>query len=105
MDIEFLVQDTFALTRPQWRLVANFDEAGQAFAEAVTQNYKIGEPEKLVEPEEAEDDASSDGGEGDDTAVPDMDEAPSSSEEVDPEVPDWLSLMIPPWLTNSPGPN
>lgn len=86
MDIDFMVQDTFALTRPQWKLVADLDEAGRAFAEAVTQNYKPQEPDKVVEAEEIEDDASSDGGDEDELRVPEMEDAHSSSEEVEPEV-------------------
>lgn len=86
MDIDFLVQDTFALTRPQWKLATSFEEAGRAFADAVAQNYKSQEPEKTVEAEDADDDASSDGGEDDEPRVPEMDEAHSSSEEAEAEV-------------------
>ncbi|MCJ1474487.1 hypothetical protein MMC13_003145 [Lambiella insularis] len=87
MDIDFLIQDTYALTRPQWKLVANVDEAGSAFSEAVAQNYKTQEAERTADPEEADDDASSDGGEEDEARVPEMEDAHSSSEEVDQDVP------------------
>ena len=87
MDIDFIVQDSYALTRPQWKLVANIEEAGRAFAEAVAQNYKTQEFEKAVEPEEADNETSSDdGGDEDELRVPDMDEAHSSSEDVETEV-------------------
>ena len=86
MDIDFIVQDTFALTRPQWKLATSFDDAGRAFADAVAQNYKSQEPEKTVEVEDPDDDASSDGGEEDEPRVPEMDEAHSSSDEADIEV-------------------
>ena len=86
MDIDFIIQDTFALTRPQWKLVANLDEAGTAFADAVSHNYKSEEHERVAEPEEVEDDASSDGAEDDEPRVPEMDDAHSSSEEVETEV-------------------
>ena len=43
MDVDFIVQDTFALVRPQWKLATNLDEAGRAFADAVAQNYKTQE--------------------------------------------------------------
>ena len=86
MDIDFIIQDTFALTRPQWKLVADLEEAGRAFADAVTQNYKTQEPDKVIESEEIEDDASSDGGDDEELRVPEMEDAHSSSEEVEPEV-------------------
>ena len=86
MEIDFLVQETFALTRPQWKLVASFDEAGTAFADAVAQNYKADEVERALEPEEIDEGVSSEEGEVDDLAVPDMDEAASSGEEVEAEV-------------------
>lgn len=86
MDIDFIIQDTFALTRPQWKLATSFEEAGRAFADAVTQNYKSQEPEKTVEAEDPDDGASSDGGEEDEPRVPEMDEAHSSSEEAETEV-------------------
>ena len=86
MDIDFIIQDTYALTRPQWKLVANLEEAGGAFSEAVSQNYKGQEPERIAEQEEVEDDASSDGGDDDEPRMPEMDDAHSSSEEVEQEV-------------------
>ena len=86
MDIDFMIQDTFALTRPQWKLAANFDEAGRAFADAVAQNYKSQESEKAAEPEDADDGSSSDGGDDDELQVPEMDDVHSSSEEVEAEV-------------------
>ena len=84
MDVDFIVQDTYAIIRPQWKIVAGFDEAGRLFANAVTENYKTDEQEKVVEAEEAEDDESSE--EGEDIAMPEMDERQSSSEEVEIDV-------------------
>ena len=86
MDIDFMMQDTFALTRPQWKLASDFDEAGRAFADAVAQNYKSQEAEKAAEPEDADDGSSSDGGDDDELQVPEMDDVHSSSEEVETEV-------------------
>jgi len=55
MDIEFVVQDTFNLLRPQWKLVLNdLGEASKLFAEGVKQNYQDVASGKLPEPEEAE---------------------------------------------------
>ena len=87
MDIDFVVQDTYALTRPQWKLVTNFDEAGRAFAEAVTQNYKGQEPEKPTEADTADDESSSsDEADDEDLGVPDMEDTHTSSEEAETEV-------------------
>ena len=86
MDIDFIVQDTFSLTRPQWKLAADLEEAGHAFAALVKQNYKSQEPEKPIEAEEPDDGISSeDDADEDDLPVPEMD-AQSSSDEADGEV-------------------
>ena len=86
MDIDFIVQDTFSLTRPQWKLARNFEEAGRAFADMVKQNYKTQQFEKAVEPEEPEDDSSEGDLDEDDLQVPEMDDGQSSGEEADAEV-------------------
>ena len=87
MDIDFVVQDTYALTRPQWKLATTLEEAGQAFATAVAQNYKTQEAEKIVESEEAEDDGlSGEGPEEEELRGLEMDDAHSSDEEVEAEV-------------------
>ena len=86
MDIDFILQDTYALTRPQWKLATNYEEAGRAFADAVAQNYKSQEPERTAEPEDAEDDASSDGGEDEEPRVPEIEDVHSSSEEIEQDV-------------------
>ena len=87
MDIDFIVQDSFALTRPQWKIVTNFEEAGQAFANLVKQNYKAqnpGRPQESV-PVEGEP-LSSDEDDDENARVPALDDAQSSSEEAEPEV-------------------
>ena len=87
MDIDFIIQDTYALTRPQWKLAANFEEAGRAFAESVAQNYKSQEADKLAEAEGPDDEGSSeDDADDDDLQVPEMDDGRSSSEEAETEV-------------------
>jgi regulator of nonsense transcripts 2 len=87
MDIEFVIQDTFALTRSNWKLAATFDEAWQAFAHLTRENYKTLEGDKNVEAETLEEDRSSeDDGEDDDPPVPDMDDARSSSDDAEIEV-------------------
>jgi regulator of nonsense transcripts 2 len=91
MDIEFLVQDLYAETRPQWKLASNFEEASRAFQLAVAQDQKTSGIDKAAEPEEperAESDASSDDGLNDneaETALPQAngEEDSVSDEEVD----------------------
>ncbi len=90
MDIEFIVQDVFAFTRPQWKLASNIEEASRAFQLAMAQDQKTSGMDKVVEPEDvdAESDESSDDDIGDnevETGLPDADaEGDSESdEEVD----------------------
>ncbi|QSZ34034.1 hypothetical protein DSL72_005614 [Monilinia vaccinii-corymbosi] len=80
MDIEFIVSDIYATTRPQWKLASNIEEASRAFQLAMAQDQKTAGIEKVVEPEELESDASSDEG---DAGVPegDADDASFDSEE------------------------
>ena len=86
MDIEFIIQDTFSLIRPQWKLAADYEEAGRAFADLVKQNYKAQEQEKPAEAEEPDDgDSSEDEADEDEIPVPEMD-VQSSSDEAEIEV-------------------
>ncbi|KAF3055689.1 Regulator of nonsense transcripts 2 [Daldinia childiae] len=80
MDIEFIVQDTFSLTRPQWKLATTLEEATKAFQLAVAQDQKNAGLDKSVDQDEASSGASSedegDGGEGDgdgDIVLPEAD--------------------------------
>lgn len=85
MDIEFIVQDIFSLTRPQWKLASNIEEAGRAFAMAVAQDQKTSGIEKAAEPEESEDE-SSDEEEGE-AVLPEADgDEGSGSEDEEVEV-------------------
>jgi regulator of nonsense transcripts 2 len=87
MDVEFIVQDAYNLTRPQWKLITNLDDASQAFGEAVKQNYQTSTTDKPIEPEDEDASASEDeldGPEDEDVVMPegDGDESSSDSEEV-----------------------
>ncbi|KAK2802654.1 hypothetical protein FQN50_007262 [Emmonsiellopsis sp. PD_5] len=86
MDVDFIIQDTFALTRPQWKIATDVTEATRLFGEAVAQNYGVQETaqeaDKNAEPEDDGDSSSSDEGLEDD-AIPEVDEENSSSDEVD----------------------
>jgi regulator of nonsense transcripts 2 len=53
MDMEFIVQDTFSLTRPQWKLATNLEEASKAFQLAVAQDQKNAGVDKAVEQDDA----------------------------------------------------
>ncbi|KAL8728789.1 MAG: hypothetical protein Q9166_005167 [cf. Caloplaca sp. 2 TL-2023] len=86
MDIDFIVQDSFAQTRPQWKLVTDPDEAGRSFANLVKQNYKLQEPNRIQDNVSAEDEASSsDEGDDENVRIPEMGDAQSSSEEAEAE--------------------
>ena len=85
MEVDFLIQDTLSLIRPAWKLASSLDEASRIFAEAVALNYQSQDAEKTVEPDESEDEPSSeDGAEDDEVRVRGIDaDALSSGDEVD----------------------
>ncbi|KAM3076838.1 mRNA decay protein, variant 4 [Clarireedia jacksonii] len=98
MDIEFIVSDIFAATRPQWKLASNIEEASRAFQLAMAQDQKTAGIEKAAEPEEPDSDASSDDGNDVDGGMADgdMDDASlDSDEEADLEAnPDNLTSPV-----------
>ncbi|ETS83142.1 hypothetical protein PFICI_05018 [Pestalotiopsis fici W106-1] len=60
MDIEFIVQDVYSLTRPQWKLATSLEEASKAFQLAIAQDQKNAGVDGAADPDpEAEDDAES----------------------------------------------
>ncbi|KAI8941824.1 hypothetical protein NX059_003024 [Plenodomus lindquistii] len=86
MDVEFIVQDAYNLTRPQWKLITNLDEASQAFSEAVKLNYQTSSTDKPVEADEDDVSASDDeldGPEDEDVELPEGEGDKSSGEEDD----------------------
>jgi regulator of nonsense transcripts 2 len=84
MDIEFIIQDTFSATRPLWKLPPNLDEAAKAFAEAVSQNYKIEDTEKTADLEDSDVDSSDEGADDEEVPIPEAEEdVHSSGEEVE----------------------
>ncbi|KAI1626494.1 armadillo-type protein [Exophiala viscosa] len=80
MDIDFLVQDTYTLVRPNWKLVTEMDEAAKLFAEAVSANYRQSAAEKAAEQAEDLEESGSEDGLGDGDADLDA-ELPQSSDE------------------------
>ena len=101
MDVDFLVQDTFSLNRPQWKLVSGLQEAAQAFADAVAQNYKTHEVERGQEVDESDEDASSDdANDEEDLAVPDVEDGASTGDEIEVYQPRLRSLSAKGELTH-----
>ncbi|KAI9054790.1 hypothetical protein LZ554_001937 [Drepanopeziza brunnea f. sp. 'monogermtubi'] len=93
MDIEFIVQDVFALTRPQWKLASNIEEASRAFQLAMAQDQKTSGMDKVLEAEadDVDSEKSSDDGLGDleaDGGLPEADDDGDSEteEEIDIDV-------------------
>ena len=84
MDIEFLVQDTFALIRPQWKLLTDPEEAYNAFVEAIKQQTpsagRGGEAEDAEESSGASDDDELGDVDGDDADGDDDNESLESAE-------------------------
>jgi regulator of nonsense transcripts 2 len=79
MDVEFVVQDMFALLRPQWKVATTFEEASQAFGEAVKLNYQATGSNK---PQDEEDEEEEDGRGIDDVNNDDGEDDKSSGEEA-----------------------
>lgn len=93
MDIEFAVQDTFALTRPQWKLAASLEEAAKAFQLAVAQDQKSAGVDKNVDAEDAMSVPSSDDelADGDDLDHDDDGDDSSTSGDEENEV--WITTF------------
>lgn len=87
MDVDFLVHDTYSVTRAQWKLAGDLQEATIIFSEAVAQNYKTQDAGKHMEPEPEEEDAeSSSSDEGlEEDAMPEVDDEQESSDEAEAE--------------------
>ena len=83
MDIDFLVQDTYSLVRPNWKLVTDLSEAAKLFAEAVNANYKQpGTGKSIEQPDEVDDSGSEELGEGDLEIEPEMRQSSDEEGEV-----------------------
>lgn len=80
MDVEFVVIETFALVRPQWKLIADLAEAGKLFQESIQANYK---QEIQDKPAEAVEDVDESASEDDleERADPEAEEVHSSTDE------------------------
>jgi regulator of nonsense transcripts 2 len=86
MDVDFIIQDAYMLTRPQWKLITNLEEASQAFAEAVKQNYQQSATDKHMEADEEDVSASDEDLEGpddEDVAIGEIDDDKSSVDEME----------------------
>lgn len=82
MDIEFIVQDIFALTRPQWKLASNFEEASKVFQLAVAQDQKNSGADKLAEADDGTSGGSSDDENPEDMVLGDPDDEDESGSEI-----------------------
>ncbi|KAI0396722.1 MIF4G domain-containing protein [Xylariaceae sp. FL0594] len=60
MDIEFIVHDMYLVTRPQWKLANNLEEAAKAFQLAIAQDQKNSGVEKSTDPDDLYSHSSSD---------------------------------------------
>jgi regulator of nonsense transcripts 2 len=97
MDIEFIIHDIFALTRPQWKLASNIEEASRAFQLAMAQDQKNSGLNRPIEAEEPEVDDSSDDGVDDGEGVlpePDVDAEEGLSDEDEADVSRALHFKI-----------
>ncbi|KAM0452670.1 hypothetical protein ACHAPV_009289 [Trichoderma viride] len=88
LDIEFLVLDTFAITRPQWKFVEDIEEATKAFQLAISQDQKTAGVDKVIEADDATSGPSSEDENGDMDDVEadgDGDDESASEEEEEAE--------------------
>lgn len=89
MDIEFIVQDTYSLTRPQWKFAADLEEATKTFQLAIAQDQKLSGADKAAaeaaEAAEA-DDASSGSSDDDEDGDPDLPEGGDDDESESDEL-------------------
>lgn len=94
MDADFIVHDTYSITRPQWKIAGDLQEATLLFSEAVAQNYRTQDAGKPMEPEEddAESSSSDEGLEED--AIPEVDEEQESSDEAEVSIPPKTDLTF-----------
>lgn len=82
MEIDFMIQDTFSLVRPNWKIVTDLAEAARLFAEAVSANFKQQGAEKASEQVEDNEESGSEDGEVD----ADLDAEIAQSSDEDGEV-------------------
>ena len=94
MDVEFMVQDTFQATRPNWKLHTNLEEAAKAFEEAVAKTYKSLADEKT--PTEPDDEDSSSDGEGEAEAEAEAEAADDEDAQLSDDEAETASQYIPP---------
>jgi hypothetical protein len=86
MEIEFAIQDAFAVVNPELKLTASLQEAGDALSEAVQLNYQQNSNEKIADLDDADDDHISDDvpeddqDDGDDNADDDAKSSQEASE-------------------------
>lgn len=80
MEMDFLVQDTFSLVRPQWKIVTELAEAAKQFTEAIAANYKQQSADKAADVAEDGEDSASDDGLGEDDIAAEAELAHSSDE-------------------------
>jgi regulator of nonsense transcripts 2 len=82
-DIEFAIQDAFAVVDPELTLINGYEDAAKDFAEAVKQNYNASEADKAVMEEEVEEEMHSDeDGVEEDDADDDVAKSDDESEEA-----------------------
>lgn len=98
MDIEFIVQDVYALVRPQWKLATNFDEALKAFQLAMAQDQKMTGADKAMEQDDgaaSDDESSEDENENADELAEAVVEADEEASSVDGDDDGEVRVLLP----------
>ena len=81
MEVDFMVKETFAQIKPGYVMAKSAEQATKAFAEAVTQNYKTSEADRVAEIEMEDEHMSPDEAGDEEPPVPDMDDGESSDDD------------------------
>ena len=84
MDVDFMIQDTFAMLRLQWKVASTFDEASQQFAEACKQNYQNVATSRDAEVDEEDEAGASDDARDHDRDAGEEDGGSSGDEAAEP---------------------
>jgi regulator of nonsense transcripts 2 len=82
MEIEFVVQDMYALTRPQWKLASDLEEAAKAWQVAIIQQQKLVGLEKAQDVDDQSSSSSSDEDNGDGDLHDGDDDSGSEDEDI-----------------------
>lgn len=93
MEIDFVVQDTYTLVRPQWKLSTDISEAAALFSQAITANYQQQLDDKADDVNDEPEDSASEDGDEEPVAEADIDHSSDEAEVRYPLRPPALLIL------------